>query len=303
VSGRARRARLAALVLGALTLARAVHAELPLRVCLDENSAPLSWRDARGEGGFDLGVARAVAQQLGRELAVHWFRGAGEEGFGLPTQIGVLLAQGACELAGGFPLTRDALAAPAVPEIFVALPSGERTRVRLGELRHTRPYQALALTLVLTPRAPQAGALEELGGLRLAVERESLAEAVAAAHAPRLGLGLTRYWPEGEALFEALERGDADAALVERQRFDVYRRQLPATALRASDYVHPLAINTGLAGLERARRLLEAADRALDALSAQGELARIAAREQLTYHAPREPEVLPPLTARVLLTR
>jgi ABC-type amino acid transport substrate-binding protein len=297
-------ARALAAVLGLIAAAPSSAGASPaLQVCLDEDSAPLSWHGAAGDGGFDLEVARALAQRLDRELRVHWFRGAGEEGFPLPLQINALLAQGACELAGGYPLTRDALAAPRVPDVFLALPSGERTPVRLGELRHTRPYHALALALLLAPRVEGVHALHDLAGRSLLVERESLAEAIGAAHAPRLRASLKRIWPEGDALFEALERGEADAALIERQRFDAYRTRTPRTPLRPSDYVHPLAINAGLAGLERDVALLDAADRALGELLASGAIAHIARREQLTYHPPVEPEILPPLTPRLLSAR
>ncbi len=52
----------------------AASAEETLKVCLDEHLPPLSVHH-RGapDSGFDVALAQAVAQKLGRQLAVQWF--------------------------------------------------------------------------------------------------------------------------------------------------------------------------------------------------------------------------------------
>ena len=62
----------AAALLATATTVRA--AEDPLKVCLDENLPPLSIHQrGKPDSGFDVALAQAVAERLGRPLKIQWF--------------------------------------------------------------------------------------------------------------------------------------------------------------------------------------------------------------------------------------
>lgn len=284
------------------------EAKGPLRVCLEAGSPPFSSRvglsSAAGPGhGLDREVAAEVAAALGRSLEVFWFEASREEEDLLAQQADALFAEGHCELVAGYPLTRDGL------------------RSAARRLRPSRPYLALPLTLVLAEGTRPLRRLDEAAGLRLAVERDSLASAIAAVYAGgRLQPGLVRFAFEetpsaeasggsdrdaesrgpggGHAVFEALERGAADVAFVEAHRFALYRADRPETRLRSTGYRHGLAVNAGFVGTSVA--LLDAVDRALAELLESGRVAAIVAGYGLDYAAPVAPAILPPLTPRLL---
>lgn len=296
-----------ATLVSALCATRA-EAQAPLRVCLEAGSPPFSSRVGLASAGtpkhgLDREVAAEVATALGRSLEVFWFEASREEEDLLAQQAGVLFAEERCELIAGYPLTRDGLRS-----------AGRR-------LRPSRPYLALPLTLVVGEGTRALRRLDEVAGLRLAVERDSLASAIAAVYAGgRLQPGLVRFAFEGtadaetrersdrasrpraleggHAIFEAIERGAAEVAFVEAHRFALYRVDRPETRLRSTGYRHGLAVNTGFVGISAA--LLDAVDRALARLIGSGRIAAIVTEYGLDYAAPVAPAILPPLTPRLL---
>ena len=57
-------------------------------------------------GGFDLALAQAIAEKLGRALSVQWFEAEDQPEKGKDTKTGIaaLLADKRCDLAGAYPL-------------------------------------------------------------------------------------------------------------------------------------------------------------------------------------------------------
>lgn len=271
-----------------------------LRVCLESGPPPLS---SGTHEGVDLAVTRAVADWLGRPLEIVWYEVEDDADSSPAIQVNGLLSAGVCQLAGGFPLVSDGLRAPAATPVPVELPDGSRRFVKPGELLHTAPYRAVDFRVVLS-RAVEPDAvtrLDALRGLRVLAEQGSLADHLLLAH----GGGVLRadvvHVPMRRAgVLAALARGAGDAALVDGPQWDAYRAAHPDTPLRDSGYRHPLQINVGFVALATRRGLLELFDAALEDLRGSGDIEAAFGRLGYRYDAPVEPEVLPPLTLRLL---
>src|SRR5207237_1020288 len=108
-----------------------------IRLCADPSNPPFSTRDA-SEPGFEVEIARAIADALGAELSVHWF----------PTEREMLalrqLYEGRCDLVMGLPrsnrFTDDkpwlAVTAPYyVMHQFIFAPIGAGVRANDNELK------------------------------------------------------------------------------------------------------------------------------------------------------------------------
>lgn len=279
----------------------------PLTVCLEKNSPPLSWAHDGKQGGFDLLVASAVGKRLGRAVTVRWF--------GLSEQLesdktpdvaleAALLADGQCQLIGGYALLAGMLGMPSPSHARLPSVDGmsraDRARdIVLRPLAATHGYHFLGLTVLLAPRSTPRPihALGDLAGMSIGVEGGTLGDAVAqnfrrGAFAAQVrefapGLPLDR----GGGVLDRLERGDFDAAVIETNAFDAYRAVHPATKIQATGYIHPVGFNIGFAGLASDATLLRQVDDALVNLMARGELSALAAKAGVTFLPPRPPEV------------
>jgi len=157
-----------------------------LKVCLNEDLPPLSaHHQGRPDSGFDVALAQAVAQKLGRPLKVQWFGSKLDEDLSPALETNALLSDGRCSLVAGYALTKDALAMPGVktaklPDFESATGPDHRRRVPLGVLAPSRPYIYSPLTVALGPKASgrRIGGIGDLGGLRIGVESGTLADAI-----------------------------------------------------------------------------------------------------------------------------
>jgi len=285
--------------LAIFVLAGCAEARPPLRVCLEAKSPPFSSAAAAvgPDHGIDHDVSARVAAALGRPLRVHWFEASRDDELPMGHEANALLTRSACDLIAGYPLTRDGLA----PAPAAASPEsrGASSASQPRALLPSRPYLSLPLTVVSATNSLTIDTLEDLVGLRVAVERGSLASAIASVHsAAALRERLLRVSFEGDAIFRSLENGAADAAFVERHRFELYRARAPATRLHDTGYRHPLGVNTGFVG--RDPLLISALDDALRVLVANGRVAEIVEAHGLGYSAPMPPAILPRLTPRLL---
>ena len=272
-----------------------------LLVCLEVKSAPFSSNSGPNHG-LDYDVAALVAEALQRPLAVHWFSASTEEELPAPLQANWLLSRGSCHLIGGYPLARDGLGDAPMAELRASDPDHPSLSVRLNTLAASQPYMSLPLTLISAASGRPVTRLDDVLGLRLAVERESLADAIATAYAgTRRQHRIQRLPFADDAIFRALETGAADFALVEQHRFEIYRSRVPNTRLQETGYRHVLAVNTGFAGIAPA--LLQEVDGALQKLMARGDVAAIVEAHGLSYTAPGKPAILPPITPRLLARR
>jgi ABC-type amino acid transport substrate-binding protein len=301
----------AALLLAApATTARA--AEEPLRVCLDEDLPPLSVHHrGKPDSGFDVALAKAVADRLGRPLKIQWIESKLDEDSSPALEANALLSDGRCALVGGYALTKDSLVVPGVktaklPDFDGATRDDRRRRVPLGELAPSQPYIYSALTVVLGPKASERriAGVGDLAGLRLAIESGTLADAILMTFDKgRLIDDITHLVPGRDDLLGAVDRGDFDATLLDLRRFDAYRAAHPDTRLTASGYYYPIGANRGYVGLAGDPDLLLAVNKALTALQADGTIADLGQAAGLTYLPPREPAILGDVWRQILQKR
>ena len=305
-------ASVAALLLAAMaTMAPA--AEEPLKVCLDEDLPPLSVHHrGKPDSGFDVALAQAVADRLGRPLKIQWIESKLDEDSSPALEANALLSDGRCSLVGGYALTKDSLVVPGVktaklPDFDGATRDDRRRRVPLGVLAPSQPYIYSALTIVLGPKALEKAherriaGVGDLAGLRLAIESGTLADAILMTFDKgRLIDNITHLVPGRDDLLGAVDRGDFDATLLDLRRFDAYRAVHPDTRLAASGYYYPVGANRGYVGLASDPDLLVAVNKALTGLQADGTVADLGRAAGLTYLPPREPAILGDVWRQIL---
>jgi ABC-type amino acid transport substrate-binding protein len=211
---------LVAILSGLQTAAQA--ADDPLKVCLDEDRPPFSSHQRGKPGtGFDVALAQAIADRLGRPLKIQWFESKLDEDSSPQLEANALLSDGRCSFVSGFALTRDSLVVPRVktaklPDFEGATRDDRRRRVELGVLTPSQPYIYSPLTVVLGPKARgrKISDIGDLSGLRLAIESGSLGDAILMSFEKgRLIENITHLVPGRDDLLGALERGDYDATL------------------------------------------------------------------------------------------
>ncbi|MBR1277566.1 ABC transporter substrate-binding protein [Bradyrhizobium sp. AUGA SZCCT0283] len=294
-----RRLAVVAALLAAVTAARA--AEDPLKVCLDENLPPLSMHQrGKPDSGFDVALAHAVADRLGRPLKIQWFESKLDESSSPALEANALLSDGRCALVGSYVFTKDSLVVPGVktaklPDFEGATRDDRRRRVPLGVLAPSQPYIYAPLTVVLGEKARgrKISGVGDLAGLRIAIESGTLADAILMTFEKgRLIDSISHLVPGREDLLGALNRGDFDATLLDLRRFDAYRAAHPNTNLAASGYFYPIGVNRGYVGLASDPALIVAVNRALSDLQAAGTIADLARAAGLTYLPPVEPAIL-----------
>lgn len=288
----------AAILAVAATVARA--ADDPLNICLDEDRPPLSvHHKGKPDSGFDVLLAQAIAERMGRPLKIQWFDSKLDEDSSPQLEANALLSDGRCTLVGGYALTTDSLVKPGMktarlPDFSGATREDRRRRVALGVLVPSQPYVYSPMTVVLGPKAQgrKIGDIGDLAGLRLAIESGSLGDAILMTFDKgRLIDNITHLVPGRDDLLGALARGDYDATLIDLARFDAHRAGHRDTAISASGY-YPIGANRGYVALAGDGALIDAVNRALTELAAEGKIAEFGKQAGLTYLPPREPAIL-----------
>ena len=297
------KARLAALSLAAICSATSVAhaADEPLKVCLDEDRPPFSSHQRGKPGsGFEVTLAQAVADRLGRPLKIQWFESKLDEDSSPQLEANALLSDGRCSLVGGYALTKDSLVVPGVktaklPDFEGATRDDRRRRVELGVLTPSQPYIYSPIMVVLGPKARgrKVDGIGDLAGFRIAIESGTLGDAILMNfNKGSLIDRVTHLVPGRDDLLGTLERGDYDATLLDLARFDAYRAAHPDTGLSASGYYYPIGANRGYVTLASEPTLLAAVDKALAGLQAEGRIEEYGKQAGLTYLPPREPAIL-----------
>jgi ABC-type amino acid transport substrate-binding protein len=300
---KAMRVRLAALALAAILTAGATPAPAadPLTICLDENRPPLSAHHrGKPDSGFDVALAQAIAERLGRPLDIQWFESKLDEDSSPQLEANALLSDGRCALVGGYALTKDSLVVPGMrtarlPDFEGASRDDRKRRVALGVLAPSQPYIHSPMTVVLGSKVRDRNIADigDLAGLRIAIESGTLGDAILMSFDKgRLIDNITHLVPGRDDLLGALNRGDYDATLLDLARFDAYRAAHPDTALASSGYYYPIGANRGYVGLSSAPALLVAVNQALDELKAEGKIVELGEQAGLTYLGPRERAIL-----------
>jgi ABC-type amino acid transport substrate-binding protein len=298
----------AALVLTAISPVRATAGE-ELKVCLDEDLPPLSVHHRGTAGsGFDVSLAQAVAQKLGRQLTIQWFESKLDEDSSPALEANALLSDRRCSLVGSYALTRDSLVVPGLktaklPDFQGATRDDRRRRVPLGVLAPSQPYVYSPLTIVLGAKARdrRITGVGDLATLRIGIESGTLADAILMTFGNgKLIDDITHLVPGRDDLLGALDRGDLDATLLDLRRYDAYRAAHPDTKLAPSGYYYPIGANRGYVGLASDPALLVAVNQALSDLQGAGTIAELGRAAGLTFLAPREPAILGDEMQRVL---
>lgn len=281
----------------------------PLRVCLDEDLPPLSAHHrGKPDAGFDVALAQAIAERLGRPLNIQWFESKLDEDSSPALEANALLSDGRCSLVGGYALTTDSLKAPGVttaklPDFDGATRDDRRRRIPIGVLVPSQPYIYSPMTVVLGPKAKDRKITDigDLAGLRLTIESGTLGDAVLMNFDKgRLIDDITHLVPGRSDLLGELERGEFDATLLDLRRFDAYRASRPDTKITASGYYYPIGANRGYVALETDKALLDAVNKVLADLQAKGTIAELGRTAGLTWLAPREPIILGDVWLKIL---
>lgn len=287
----------------------ALASDDPLKICLDEDRPPLSMhRRGKPDAGFDVLLAQAIAERLGRKLTIQWFESKLDEDSSPQLEANALLSDGRCLLVGGYALTRDSLVVPGMktarlPDFAGATRDDRRRRVALGVLAPSQPYVYSPMTVVLGPKARgrKIGDIGDLAGLRLVIESGSLGDAILMNFDKgRLIDSITHLVPGRDDLLGALQRGDYDATLIDLARFDAHRAAHPDTAITASGYYYPIGANRGYVGLGSDPALIDTVNKALGELTADGKIAELGKQSGLTYLPPREPAILGDVWTKII---
>jgi polar amino acid transport system substrate-binding protein len=223
-----------------------------LALCANPNALPHA-SDKPDRPGFQIEIARAVAQRMGVTLTVDWI---------VPRSRA---SNADCDML---------LDTIAVAEIY-----GSRVRLSI-------PYQRSGVALGVGPRA--AG-LESFADLKPGVRVGVMVNSVASVLLGKRELTTVPYAFEDE-MVEDLASGKLDAAASSPAPIGYYRHTHPEANIRlvhAYDDEPELAWNVAI-GLRRADDgLVEAVNRALGALLTDGTIARIYAGYGIEHRAPK----------------
>lgn len=207
-----------------------------IRLCADPANLPFS-SQSRGEPGFEVEIAGAIARTLGAEFSVHW----------VPTVREVValrqLYEDRCDVLMGVPLS-------------------ERFTDDKPRLSFTLPYYVMRQAIA-SPTGGAVGALADLQGKLVGVQAMTLSDTLVYER------GYNRkIYRTPEETFSALTRGEVDAVVMESPLAGWFVRRHPGfQALEIPDPARDFAI--GAAVRKRDGDLKAAVDRAIGQLLAK----------------------------------
>ena len=204
-----------------------------IRLCADPSNLPFSSRDAK-EPGFELEIARAIAEFLGAEFSVHWFPAARE------IMAFRQLYEGRCDL-------------------FMGLPLAARFTDDKPRLIFSVPYYVMRQVIV----APSLGAVrspDDLRGKLVGVQAMTLSDYLVYERGYNRKIYLNP-----EETFAALVKGEVDAVVMESPLAGWHVKRNPGFRVTdIHDRAHDLQI--GAAVRKTDPELKEAVDRAIQQL-------------------------------------
>jgi ABC-type amino acid transport substrate-binding protein len=269
----------------------------PLTVCIAQDNEPLSYvRDGKPKG-LDVRVAQAIAAELGRELRIIPFETEYERESTLAREVNALLSSSVCELASGFPLLREDLALPTgsarTPDFPGAKRRRERPFIALQPLSASRPYQGMALVVVLRREAARkVERLSDIKGLRIGNVAGTLSSALLLMY--RNGLlksDLVSLPQRGVSVFELMQGNKVDAGLVAAGLYDAWKLEHPEHMFVLTEYRRPLGINLGFVAVAQGNEALRSANRVIERALESGDLVKWAAEEGVSWMKPTQPDV------------
>jgi len=222
-----------------------------ISVCANPNALPYA-SDRPDTPGFQIEIARAVAERLGVRLHVDWI---------VPRMRAATVD---CDML------MDTIARPEIQGPAIKL---------------SVPYQTGGVALAFAPGQPTAASYSELkAGTRVGVMMNSLASMIVSKTAVRMV-------PFGfeDDMTAAVSKGDVDAAAISPASIGYYNLKNPdrkITLVHAEDTEPELKWVVAV-GLRRADApLVEAVNSAVSALIADGTIARIYAKYGVEYRRP-----------------
>jgi polar amino acid transport system substrate-binding protein len=235
-----------------------------LTACVDPYNYPYSAQGSEPPG-FDVEVARAIAQRAGLRSLLHW-ADTGTRG-GLGRALRLSIQRGQCEFFMGIPAT-----------------PGMADEMAERKLKLTRPYLGLAYVLVV--RGPAAGAksLADLKGTKIGVPMSTPADAFLHDRGYDRELFL-----RNREIMAALAKGELAAGLVWGPALAAARREFPDAKFEPiPGYVPDPSLRWDLAAAAPAadRELHALVDQTAAQLVESGEMKRIVERYGLPYLAP-----------------
>ena len=270
----------------------------PLKVCMAEDNAPLSYlvKGNKAPQGFDVRVAEAIAAATGRSLNIVMFESKYEQETTLSQEVNALLASGVCDLASGFPLIASDLGTPGrptarVPDYPGAPRRPNRAWIPLVPLAATQAYHAAALGVVTRDAALTVKRLDDLRSSRIGATAGSMAGAMLMLHKSGMLRGQVVSLSQQDNIFAKLEAGEVDAIFAPSDQFDAWKISHPATQLRRTAYLHPMRINMGFVARADAVALIAAVNAVVSKAIADGSLQRWAQDSGATWIAPVAPNV------------
>ena len=288
-----------ALALLWIAIACAARAQAPpLTVCIAEDNEPLSYMRKGQPKGFDVRIAQAIADELGRPLKIVPFETEYERESTLAREVNALLSSNVCELASGFPLLNEDIGGvPGAPARTPDYPGAKRFRERpfitLQPLSASRPYQGMALVAVLRREAARkVERLSDLKGLRIGNVAGTLSSALLLMYRNGMLRGDLVSLPQrGETVFDLMLTNKLDAGVVAAGLYDAWKLEHPDGPLTLTEYRRPLGINLGFVAAPQGADALRAASRVIQRLLEKGELAAWAQAEGVSWMRPTEPDV------------
>ncbi len=278
-----------------------------LTICMQQNDPPLSLRAGDSPTGFDLALARAISERLGRSLRIQWFVSRDDPDSNLAKDSNALLSDGRCQLVAEYPLTDGMLERPRFPSVRLppfagAKPDDRRRWVPAGQLAATQPYRwdSLGVIMAAARDGTAIRTLADLKGMKLGVQIATLSDAIAMRYDDGALSQDVVHLPDSADVFASLKRGELDAALVDMRAFDAWRLRHGPDGLTATGYRHSIGFNMGFAGLASDPALIGQVDNALADLEAQNALAPMAVAAGLTFVPPRAPAVSPDVLPKAL---
>jgi ABC-type amino acid transport substrate-binding protein len=293
--------RVVARMAGAIVLCGAAwfaHAQVqPLTVCIAEDNEPLSYLRKGQPKGLDVRVAQAIAAEMGRELRIVAFETEFERESTLGREVNALLSANVCELASGFPLLKEDLGTPTgsarTPDYPGAKRRRERPFIALQPMSASRPYQGMALVVVLRRDAARnVQRLSDLKGLRIGNVAGTLSSGLLLMY--RHGLlkaDLVSMPQRGESVFQLMQADKLDAGLVAAGLYDAWKLEHPESTFVLTEYRRPLGINLGFVATPQGADALRAATLVIERALGNGELAKWAAEEGVSWMKPTAPDV------------
>ena len=204
-----------------------------IRLCADPSNLPFSSQNEQ-DPGFEVEIARAIAQSLGAGFSVHWF----------PTAIEVVafrqLYDDRCDVLMGMPIS-------------------ERFTNDKPRLTFSAPYYLMGQAIVSSSLGA-VRSLDDLKGKVIGVQAMTLSDQLVYERAL-----IRKVYLSPEETFTALATGEVDAAVMESPLAGWYVKKNPG--FRASAITDPLReLRIGAAVRKTDRELKDALDRTIQDL-------------------------------------